>query len=51
MQDPRSLKDQHPAVSPELAGALVLLLKGGERTRDRKGVLDTVRNDMGYSLL
>jgi hypothetical protein len=35
MQDTRSLKDQHPAVGPGLAsaGALVPLLKGGERAR------------------
>ncbi len=33
MQDTRSLKDQHPAVGPGLAGALVPLLKGGKKTR------------------
>ncbi len=34
MKDTRSLKDQQPAVGPPgLAGALVPLLKGGERTR------------------
>jgi hypothetical protein len=33
MQDARSLKDQHPAVGPGLAGALIPVLKGGERTK------------------
>jgi hypothetical protein len=35
MQDTRSLKDQHPAVGPGLAGAgaLVPLFEGGEGTR------------------
>jgi hypothetical protein len=32
MQDTRSLKDQHPAVVPGWASALVPLLQGGERT-------------------
>jgi hypothetical protein len=29
----KKFKDQHPAVAPELAGALVPLFEGGERTR------------------
>jgi hypothetical protein len=33
MQDTRSLENKHPAVNPELAGALVSLLKGGERNK------------------
>jgi hypothetical protein len=33
MQDTRSLKDQHPALGPGLAGALVPLFEGGEGTR------------------
>jgi hypothetical protein len=33
MQDTRSLKDQNPAVGLGLVGALITLLKGGERTR------------------
>jgi hypothetical protein len=46
----KKFEDQHPAVSPGLAGALVVpLLKGGERTRDSKGVLDAMRKDMGES--
>jgi hypothetical protein len=40
-------KDQHLAVGPNLAGALVPLLKWGERTGVSKGVLDTMRNDRG----
>ncbi len=29
----KKFKDQHPAAGPKLAGALVSLLEGGERTR------------------
>jgi hypothetical protein len=50
MQDTRSLKDQHPAVGTGLAGALVPLLKGGEKEQGQsKGVFDAMRTDMGYS--
>jgi hypothetical protein len=37
MQDTRSLNEQHPAVGPGLAGALVPLLKCGEGTRAGHG--------------
>jgi hypothetical protein len=47
MQDAESLKDQHPAVGPGLAGALVPLLKWGKRAEISKGVLDAMRNYRG----
>jgi hypothetical protein len=49
MQDTRGLEDQHPAVGPRLAGALVPLLKGGREQGQSIGVLDAMRKDMRYS--
>ncbi len=46
---PKKFKDQHPAVSPGLAGALVPLLKGGKEQGHTKGVLDAMRKHIRES--
>jgi hypothetical protein len=43
MQDTKTLKDQHPAVGPGLAGALGPLLKGRERTGVSNDALDAIQ--------
>jgi hypothetical protein len=45
----KKFKDQHPAVGPGLAGALVPLLEGGEEQGQGIGVIDAMHADMRYN--
>ncbi len=45
----KKFEDQHPAVSPRLASALVPCLRVGKEQGHSKGVLDAMRKDVGES--